>query len=243
MRLKLACLFVGALNGTKVSSILSVTDHSLEKAVERAQTYENIGADALMMLPPFFLNPEQSAIFKHLEAVLSSVNSPVLIQYAPTETNVAIDAKIFAELGSRFPNALFKIESNPPVDFSKDLLSLKPDAIILNGMAGVHMINMLEIGGKGVMPGCSFTEIYVKIYQLWCQNDYDAARNLHAKLFSYINKWMSHCEYIIQIEKRILQKRGIINTQYCRQPIYPLTSEDHKDIDEFLIVFPIRTNE
>lgn len=48
---------------------------------------------------------------------------------------------------------------------------------------------------------------------------------------------MSHCEYIIQVEKTILQRRGIIASDYCRHPGWALSPEDHRDIDTFLAMF------
>ena len=50
---------------------------------------------------------------------------------------------------------------------------------------------------------------------------------------------MSHCEYIIQIEKTILQRRNIIATDYCRHPGWQLTADDHLMIAQFLSQFSL----
>src|SRR5438874_2217307 len=44
-----------------VSGVISITDHSWEVAVGRARTAEGQGADALMVLPPYFLAPGEAA--------------------------------------------------------------------------------------------------------------------------------------------------------------------------------------
>jgi len=123
------------------------------------------------------------------------------------------------------------------MDYTSHLLALKPDAVVMNGYAGLYMLDMLSIGGKGVMPGCSFNEVYVAIYDLWQSGQQQQAKQLHSKLFEYISKWMTHCEYIIEVEKVILQKRGLIESNYCRQPNYGLSSSDYKDIDSFILEF------
>ncbi len=231
---RLAGLFLGAMAGTGVYRCISVTDHATKVAVKRALEYQMLGADALMLLPPFFLQPNNEQVKKHICAVLEAISIPVLIQYAPSETGTPIAPEQMAQIGDQFPHAAFKIECNPPVEYTKELLSLKPDAVVLNGYAGLYMMDMLTAGGGGVMPGCSFTEIYVEIYRRWKQGDSDKATELHSALLKYIQLWMSSCEYIIQIEKSILFRRKIIHSPCCRAPGFPLTDLDEETIDTFL---------
>lgn len=215
----------------------SVTDHSTEVAIAKAKQYESLGADALMLLPPFFLTPRPSEVIYHIESVLDAVNIPIMLQYAPNETGFQISPKQMSELGDKYPHAVFKIESNPPVAYTEELLSYYPNASILNGYAGLYMLDMLQVGGKGVMPGCSFTEIYIEIYNLWKAGLREEAKMRHASLFEYIKEWMTHCEYIIKVEKTILQKRGIIATDYCRHPNFELSARDLHRIDQFIQEF------
>ncbi|UGA56670.1 dihydrodipicolinate synthase family protein [Vibrio sp. VB16] len=221
----------------KILSCISITEHATELAVEQAIKYQRQGFDSLMLLPPFFLNPSSEHIISHIKSVLGSVDIPVFIQYAPTETGMTISPEDMKKISDNHPNVVFKIECNPPVEYTKQLLRCIPDAVIMNGYAGLYMLDMLDNGGKGVMPGCSFAEIYVSTYQLWRNGEREKARTLHNKLLKYINKWMSNCEYIISIEKEILTRRGIISTGYCRKPDYPLTELDIQDIDMFLREF------
>lgn len=238
-RLRLADRFISTLSGSGIFRALSVTDHSTEVAVKRARDYQKRGADALMLLPPFFLQPDNAAISHHIFSVLEAVEIPVMVQYAPGETGLSITPEKLSEVARRYPHAVFKIECNPPVDYTREFLQRAPQASVLNGYAGLYMPEMLSAGGKGVMPGCSFSEIYVQIYRLWQAGEHDQARALHARLLPWIRRWMTHCEYIIQVEKTILHKRGIIATDYCRHPGWTLTAEDHQSIDTFISTFSL----
>ncbi|NOU62494.1 dihydrodipicolinate synthase family protein [Paenibacillus sp. LMG 31461] len=236
-RKELAAVFVQELNGTGVRSVLSVTDHSTEVAVKRAKEYQALGAGALMLLPPFFLRPSMEAIKEHIRAVLGAVTIPVLVQYAPTETNVEIAIDELIEIYDAYPNVVFKIESNPPMETINGILQERQQAVIMNGYAGLYMLDVMIAGGSGVMPGCSFAEIYVEIYRLSQEGLESEARQLHQRLLTYISRWMKDCEYIIQVEKNILQQRGLIKTDYCRKPSYPLNQEDRELIHQFLAEF------
>ena len=238
-RNRLAQMFVSTLAGSPLYRAMSVTDHSTEVAVKRARYCASLGVDALMLLPPFFLSPNPQAIQAHIFAVLEAVDIPVMVQYAPGETGLPITPEQLAAVADRYPHAVFKIECNPPVDYTREFLVKAPQASVLNGYAGLYMLQMLAAGGKGVMPGCSFSEIYVQIYRLWQAGEHDQARALHARLLPWIRRWMTHCEYIIQVEKTILHKRGIIATDYCRHPGWTLTAEDHQSIDTFISTFSL----
>lgn len=238
-RNRLAQMFVSTLAGSLLYRAMSVTDHSTEVAVKRARYYASLGVDALMLLPPFFLSPNPQAIQAHIFAVLEAVDIPVMVQYAPGETGLPITPEQLAVVADRYPHAVFKIECNPPVDYTREFLVKAPQASVLNGYAGLYMLQMLAAGGKGVMPGCSFTEVYVRIYQHWQRGETTLAEAMHQALLPYIQRWMTHCEYIIQVEKTILMKRGIIATDYCRKPGWQLSSEDHQIIDRFLTDFQL----
>ena len=236
-RARLATQFLSELSGSGMYRALSVTDHSTEVAVKRAQSYQKQGADALMLLPPFFLQPGPEAIRHHIFSVLEAVDIPVMVQYAPGETGLSITPEQLSDVAARYPHAVFKIECNPPVDYTREFLQLAPQASVMNGYAGLYMLPMLEAGGKGVMPGCSFTEIYVQIYRLWQQGLGAEATELHAKLLPWITRWMTHCEYIIQAEKTVLYRRGIIASDYCRHPGWSLTGDDNALINDFITTF------
>ncbi|WP_312311250.1 dihydrodipicolinate synthase family protein [Atlantibacter sp.] len=236
-RERLATRFIHDLAGSGGFRAMSVTEHSTELAVKRARHYQQMGADALMLLPPFFLKPSPQAIASHISQVLEAVTVPVMVQYAPGETGLPIPPDELANVARRYPHAVFKIECNPPVDYTRAFLERAPEAHVLNGYAGLYMLQMLAAGGKGVMPGCSFSERYVEIYRAWCAGHLAQAEALHQRLLPWITRWMSHCEYIIQVEKTILYQRGIIASDYCRHPGWTLSEEDRQDITTFLSLF------
>ena len=234
---RLLQLFISTLAGGPLYRAMSITDHSTELAVKRARRYRALGADALMLLPPFFLSPSPQAVQAHIYAVLEAVDIPVMVQYAPGETGLPITPQQLADVAERYPHAVFKIECNPPVEYTREFLRFAPQASVLNGYAGLYMLKMLEAGGKGVMPGCSFTEVYVQIYRHWQAGEYGQADALHQRLLPFIQRWMSHCEYIIQVEKTVLLERGIIASDYCRRPGWTLTETDRSAIDDFRQTF------
>jgi dihydrodipicolinate synthase/N-acetylneuraminate lyase len=221
-----------------VAGIISITDHSWEVASLRAHAAEEQGADGLMVLPPYFLGPSEDAILEHLKRVIGSVKIPVIVQYAPVQTGVRISPEVFLKLRDALPNAEFvKVETQPPGRYVSQLIQRSQGKLkSLVGYAGVQMPDALTRGAVGIQPGCSFTEIYVGLWRLW-ETDKTAFQNLHNKLLPYINYWMQGVELIIKVEKVILKQRGIIASDYCRNPSYALDEVEHKQIEKFMSEF------
>jgi 4-hydroxy-tetrahydrodipicolinate synthase len=221
-----------------VAGVISITDHSWEVATERARTAEAEGADALMVLPPHFLGPNEEAILEHLKRVIESVKIPVIVQYAPVQTGVRISPDVFLNLRETLPNADFiKVETQPPGRYVSQLVERSQGRLkSLVGYAGVQMPDVLARGAVGIQPGCSFTEIYVELWDHW-QTDKTQFQTLHNKLLPYINYWMQGVELIIKVEKVILKQRGIIASDYCRSPSYSLDDGENKQIRNFLNEF------
>jgi dihydrodipicolinate synthase/N-acetylneuraminate lyase len=221
-----------------VAGIISITDHSWEVASLRAHAAEEQGADGLMVLPPYFLGPSEDAILEHLKRVIGSVKIPVIVQYAPVQTGVRISPEVFLKLRDAHPNAEFvKVEIQPPGRYVSQLIQRSQGKLkSLVGYAGVQMPDVLTRGAVGIQPGCSFTEIYVDLWRLW-ETDKTDFQNLHNKLLPYINYWMQGVELIIKVEKVILKQRGIIASDYCRNPSYVLDEVEYKQIEKFMSEF------
>ena len=80
------------------------------------------------------------------------------------------------------------------------------------------MIEGFRRGAQGVMPGPSMFDVYRKIWDaLESGNDAEAFR-VHAKLNALLNHIRQNVEMIIHFEKRILQRRGLIESARCRSP-------------------------
>src|SRR5437588_7544228 len=230
-----ALLLAETSRSPSVAGIISITDHSWEVAVERARAAETQGADALMLLPPHFLGPSEEAILAHLKRVIGSVRIPVIVQYAPVQTGVRISADVFLRVREALPNADFvKVETQPPGPYVSQLVERSQGRLkALVGYAGVQMPDVLARGAAGILPGCSFTEVYVALWRCW-QTDRVGFRALHDKLLPYIAYWMQGTELIIKAEKEILKRRGIIASDYCRSPSYTLDNREQAQIEQFL---------
>lgn len=233
-----ALLLAETAGNPDLAGVVSITDHSWELAVRRARDAEAAGADALMVLPPFFLNPSEQAIAEHVRRVAKSVTLPLIVQYAPAQTGVRIAAPVFGQLADELPNLRYvKVEIQPPGPYVSQLVQRSAGRVAaLVGYAGVQMPDVLARGGAGIQPGCSFAELYVELWRLW-RADRAAFGALHERLLPFIGYWMQGVELIIAAEKLILKRRGLIATSYCRSPSYTLDAAELAMVERFVEQF------
>ena len=203
-----------------IPSVMSVTQHSTKLACEQAKFLEDIGADCLMTLPPFFLKPSGEEIYKHTKAILNAVNIPVVIQYAPNETGVSITPDTWIRLSKECENAeYFKIECKPSGGYiSKMIRMMETTPRIFIGNCGFQMIEAFDRGSIGVMPSCAIAEVYIKVYREYQKGNKEEAIKIHNAFLPLYNHTRQNVEMSIYYEKKIMKLRGVIESDYCRAP-------------------------
>ncbi len=234
-RRKMVEVTVKAAKEAGGKTIISVTDHATEVAVKTAKFFEQAGADCLMLLPPFFLKPGAGYLYEHMKAIGNAVKIPIMAQYAPEQTGVAIAPEVFVKLQKECPNIIYyKIECKPAGPYVSNLMTLTDGKMkVFVGNAGFQIIECMDRGAIGAMPGCSMYDVYLDIYNKYMQGDRAKAIAVHNKLLPMLNHIRQNVEQIISFEKRILKKRGIIKTDYCRKPSYNTDAYFDKLFEEF----------
>lgn len=219
-----------------IPSIISVTQHATEVAVRRAKHYQDCGADSLMLLPPFFLKPGAGAIYDHMKTVCNAVDIPVVVQYAPEQTGVAIAPEIMANLQNECKTKLYyKIECKPAGGYISSILKLTDNRVkVFIGNAGYQFIECFDRGAIGAMPGGSMFDLYLQIYNQYVSGNRKEAMELHSTvLLPFLNHIRQNVEMIIAYEKRIMMRRGMIETDYCRNPTFATDPVFDSLFDEF----------
>lgn len=226
-------------DGRGVAAIASVTDHSADVAVRRAQIYAEAGADALNVLPPSFLSPSAAQVADHVAAVCDAVDLPIVLQHAPAQTGAVLSAEEIVALASAHPNLeAVKVESHPPGRLVERLLELSGGQLTsLVGYAGLQWPDAYLRGAVGVQPGCSAPEVYIEMQRLLDAGSFDGFRTLHQRALPWLTYWMQSVELLVSVEKLVLQRRGIIASARCRRPAYALDHLESAAVDAFLAEF------
>jgi 4-hydroxy-tetrahydrodipicolinate synthase len=214
--------------------IVSVTAHSLEVAAKQALRAEEAGADALMLLPPFFLGPSEADIRRHVLGVAAATSLPIMVQYAPAQTGVKITADSFARLNRGAPNVRYvKVEGAPPGPLISEITTGgKIECLV--GYGGLQLVDGLRRGAVGVQPASGFADYYPHILRAFDEGDLEEAYALHADLLPLVNLLMQAIEPLNKLEKIVLHRRGILAHDFCRSPSFEPDGLMLAELDRFV---------
>lgn len=173
----------------RVPVLMSCGRPSTAATIGLARAITASGVDALMVLPPYVLQPGGAALLAHYRAVAGAVATPIVVQDAPQMSGATLSAEVLAGLvrgvaGIRY----LKIESLPSTPKIAELARLlagDPAAAgsLIGGAGGLHLVDELRRGARATMPGCSYADIFVRIWDAFQSGDLAMARGaLHRAL-------------------------------------------------------------
>jgi 4-hydroxy-tetrahydrodipicolinate synthase len=230
--------------GSQLKVIASIADHSAELAVIRARDYQSMGVDFINILPPTFFSPTAAQIKIHISKILGAVHIPAVIQHLPQAGGMQDVAELLT-LVDQYPNLqIIKCEANPPSESILRVREITKDRVkTLIGWGGIFWEEGAAAGAQGIQPGCALTDLYLWAEKSLLAGDHNEFAKRLQKFLPLVSTWIQDLELLIAAEKRILQRRGIIATDYCRAPTSVISPKNHQEILEALaLVELVRSN-
>lgn len=194
---------------------------------------EDVGADALMAIPPVSIGLDESELLKYYERILNAVSIPVIVQdassYVGRPMSVELQARVRDEFGDR---VLFKPEASPigpRLSALRDATGGK--AGVFEGTGGIALVDSFRRGVVGTMPGADIIDALVALWNALQAGDEKRAYELSLPISSLIAIQHSLDEFLA-VEKYLLVKRGIFKNSLVRGPVgYRLDEETRCEID------------
>jgi 4-hydroxy-tetrahydrodipicolinate synthase len=137
----------------RAAMIAGTGTYSTAESIELTETAERCGADAVLLVTPYYSRPPQSGLLAHFEAVAASTSLPVVLYDIPSRTARKIDHATLLEL-AEVPNIVgVKDAAGDPAGTAK-LAAEAPGLRIWSGDDALTL-PMLAVGGIGVVSVAS----------------------------------------------------------------------------------------
>lgn len=218
-------LIVKEVNG-RVPVVVSTTHTGTQAAAVLARRAEDIGADALMVLPPFFLKPDTEGIYEFYAVVSDAVNVPVMVQDAPQMTDVPMAAELLARMSNELKNVRYaKVEAPPTALKTSEVIAQAGSALtIFGGLNGQFFLEEIERGARGVMPGSDMIRCFVKMWDLFEAGDKRGAWDLFTRMLPLMRFEMQP-GIGVSAMKHNLKSAGVIASSRVRHPTSTLNRQ------------------
>ena len=131
----------------RIPVLVGTTNAATSFAVQQSREAEDLGADGLMIAPPYYYTPTEDEIFWYYEAIAGAVDLPIMLYNNPVTTNVDMSAALVARLAKAFPNISYIKESSQVVERVGEVVELAGGEMVV--YAGEQVVDSFELGAKG----------------------------------------------------------------------------------------------
>lgn len=132
----------------RVPVISGTGSNDTSYCIELSQEAQKLGADALLLVTPYYNKTSQRGLIAHYTAIADAVELPIILYNVPSRTGVDIKPETIAAL-SKHPNIVAVKEANGNISAAAQVASLC-DIDIYSGNDD-QIVPLLSLGGKGVI--------------------------------------------------------------------------------------------
>lgn len=198
-----------------------------DEAVMKARLAERLGADGVMVIPPYYSTPTPDELFAHYRRIGEAVSFPIMIYNNPATSNVDLTPEIVARL-SRIDNVRYIKESTLEVTRVRDIIELCGDRMTV--FAGILGYESFWLGAQGWVAVCSnfLPRDSARLFELAAdQKDQVAALALYRRILPLVKMVGGH--RYVAASKAALDYMGL-PVGLPRAPRLPLPAADRAEL-------------
>ena len=220
----------------RVPVVASADGPGEEPAIDRARRAAALGADALMVLPSYFVKPGPDALVSYYGRIADAAGVPIMLQDAPQLTGVPMSPGLWARMVETTPGLQYiKAEGTPQGPTISETIRLCGDQIaVFCGWGGLSLLDALERGAVGNMPAPNFTRFYADVQRLWESGDRTVAEDRFERGVPFAMWAMQSIDHSVTAAKEELRRRGIIVSARLRQPALLLDAIAQGQLSRYL---------
>jgi len=200
---------------------------------------ERVGADGVMVAPPFYSLPTENEIIHHYNLVAGATALPVMAYNNPATTGIDMRPPLLQRL-AEIPNVRYVKESTNDVRRVEDI-HLRTEGR-MTVFAGIHALESFLVGAHGwvSVPANVAPKLSARLYESSVAGDLGAARSFSDRLWDLMELEADTGKYV-QVYKEALALVGYPVGQ-ARAPRLPLTDAERKRLRVALVALQAPTD-
>jgi len=217
--------------------IATCSHFSTRLAAARAARAAKAGAKMIMLMPPYHgagLSADEPGMLEHFAAVAEAANLPIMVQDALL-SGVTLPVPFLARLAREVPQVrYFKIEVPGTAAKLRALIEAGGSAIEgpFDGDEGITLISDLDAGATGTMPSALMPDLFKPILEHHRAGRRAEAIREYNRILPVIN--FENQQAGLQGTKATLVEGGVIESDFVRHPLRPLSPATRRDLLELV---------
>lgn len=131
----------------RIPVVVGTMNAHTPRAVRYSREAQELGADGLMVLPPYYYTPTDDEVFRYYQAISEAVTVPIMLYNNPVTSNVDMSAALVARLGRAFENVRYIKESSQQLGRVRDVIEASDGLVEV--YAGERLVDSYLLGAIG----------------------------------------------------------------------------------------------
>lgn len=220
--------------GGKVRVVAGTGAMGTRETIEFTRDASDYGADAALVVAPFFFKPSDEELFQHFASLLASVDMPVILYNVPKFTGYSVNPRVIERIVFECGNLVGVKDSSGSPGTMAEIIRLVGDKIsVLSGSADM-ILPTLALGGRGAIVAVAnvIPETCVSLYEAFKNGDLGEAGRLQLRA-SFVNK------VLVREHSQIAAIKAALNfigrpAGFPRRPLRPLSPKEEQEVFEAL---------
>ncbi len=218
----------------RIPVIAGTGSNNTEEAIVLTAHAKQAGADAVLMISPYYNKPTQQGLYLHFEKVAKSVDIPIILYNIPGRTAVNMEAETIARL-SRIDNIVGIKEASGSMKQITDIIALCSEDFTVVSGEDFLTFPLMCVGGKGVISVVSniAPREMSDLCTLFLDGRFEEAQRLYYKLLPLCHALFY--ETNPAPVKAALQMMGKIDTDEVRLPLAAMFEANRERLRKVLV--------
>lgn len=171
----------------RIPVIAGTGSNDTAHAIYLSQQAEKLGADALLVVTPYYNKSTQKGLIKHFTEIAKSVSLPIILYNVPGRTGMNIAVSTLKEL-AKIDNIVAIKEASGNISLAAEIAAEVPELAIYSGNDDMT-IPIMSLGGKGVISVSAnvLPEDTHNMCQYYLDGNVEEARKLQLSMLNLMN--------------------------------------------------------
>ena len=225
---ELTKITVEMAKGTGVKVIVGAGSNYTAQAIRKAKFNAEAGADANLVVTPYYNKTSQRGLIEHYKAVAAASDLPLIMYNVPGRTGMKISVDTVVEL-AKVPNIVAMKDATDDIAYAMEVLTRTKDMDFdLYSGCDDNILPFIAAGGKGIISVLS--NLYPRETEMFAQAALKGDLELARKMAYDLNDVSKYLFIDVNpiMPKAALKHMGVIESDMLRQPLIPTTEENKK---------------
>lgn len=215
--------------GGRIPVIAGAGSNDTAFAIQSAKQAKNLGADALLLVTPYYNKTSQQGLIRHFSAIADATDLPIILYNIPGRTGLNLAPATLREL-AKHENIVGLKEASGNIEQIAEVACTCPEIALYSGNDD-QVIPILAMGGKGVISVVSnlLPQKTHDMVRLWMEGDIAGSRALQFELYPLIKALF--CEVNPIPVKTALNDMGF-DCGNLRLPLIEMQEDNHARLRE-----------